>query len=131
MLQGPQIRNFCGHIGGDDFIIITGPGLAVGLSRQVITDFDAHLPVLHGSTDYAKGCYTSFNRKGDLETFNLLSLSVAVISTAQLQISSYPQLASMASEVKKTAKKYKGSSVVVKADDEAPSLAFGNRIEET
>jgi len=130
MLQGPQIRNFCGHIGGDDFIIITGPGLAVGLSRQVITDFDAHLPVLHGSTDYAKGCYTSFNRKGDLETFNLLSLSVAVISTAQLQISSYPQLASMASEVKKTAKKYKGSSVVVKADDEAPSLAFGNRIDE-
>lgn len=131
LLQGPQIRNFCGHIGGDDFIIITGPSLAVGLSRQVIADFDARLPLLHGSTDYAKGCYTSFNRKGDLETFNLLSLSVAVISTAQLQISSYPQLASMASEVKKTAKKYKGSSVVVKADDEAPSLAFGNRIDET
>jgi diguanylate cyclase (GGDEF)-like protein/PAS domain S-box-containing protein len=130
LLQGPQVRNFCGHIGGDDFIIITGPGNAAGLSRQVIAEFDARLPLLHGSSDYAKGCYTSFNRKGDLETFHLLSLSVAVISTGQLRVSSYPQLASMASDVKKTAKKVKGSSVVVKAHDETISVVFGDQIEE-
>lgn len=28
LLQGRPARNFCGHIGGDDFIIITGPGHA-------------------------------------------------------------------------------------------------------
>lgn len=125
LLQGRQARNFCGHIGGDDFIIITGPGHATALSRQVIAEFDARLPLLHGSSDYAKGCYTSFNRKGELETFNLLSLSVAVISTGQLQISSYAQLASMASEVKKTAKKVKGSSVAVKDSYESPSVVLG------
>lgn len=125
LLQGRPARNFCGHIGGDDFIIITGPGHATALSRQVITEFDARLPLLHGSSDYAKGCYTSFNRKGELETFNLLSLSVAVISTGQLQISSYAQLASMASEVKKTAKKVRGSSVAVKDSYEAPNVVLG------
>ncbi|MDD2501456.1 MAG: EAL domain-containing protein [Geobacter sp.] len=125
LLQGRQARNFCGHIGGDDFIIITGPGHATALSRQVIAEFDARLPLLHGSSDYAKGFYTSFNRKGELETFNLLSLSVAVISTGQLQISSYAQLASMASEVKKTAKKVKGSSVAVKDSYETPSVLLG------
>ena len=125
LLQGKQARNFCGHIGGDDFIIITGPGYAAALSRQVIAEFDARLPLLHGSSDYAKGCYTSFNRKGELETFSLLSLSVAVISTGQLQISSYAQLASMASEVKKTAKKVRGSSVAVKDSYEAPRVVLG------
>ena len=125
LLQGKQAINFCGHIGGDDFIIITGPGHATALSRQVIAEFDARLPLLHGSSDYAKGCYTSFNRKGELETFNLLSLSVAVISTGQLQISSYAQLASMASEVKKTAKKVRGSSVAIKDSYEAPNVVLG------
>jgi diguanylate cyclase (GGDEF)-like protein/PAS domain S-box-containing protein len=120
--QTPQISNFCGHIGGDDFIIITSPGHAAALSRQVIKDFEAHLPMLHGSSDYAKGCYTSFNRKGELETFNLLSLSVAIISTGQLKVGSYPQLASMASEVKKVAKKVKGSTVVVKDSDDVPGV---------
>lgn len=125
LLQNRQSRNFCGHIGGDDFIIITGPGHAVALSRQMIAEFDARLPLLHGASDYAKGCYTSFNRKGELETFNLLSLSVAAISTANLQIGSYAQLASMASEVKKTAKKVKGSSVVIKDTNEAPRVMLG------
>jgi len=129
LLQGPQVRNFCGHIGGDDFIIITGPGHAAGLSRQVISEFNARLPLLHG-TDYSKGCYTSFNRNGELDTFSLLSLSVAVICNGQLRISSYPQLASMASEVKKTAKKVKGSSVVVKIDDNPPAVVFDSQIEE-
>ena len=126
LLKNRQSRNFCGHIGGDDFIIITGPGHAVALSRQMIAEFDARLPLLHGASDYAKGCYTSFNRKGELETFNLLSLSVATISTANLQIGSYAQLASMASEVKKTAKKVKGSSVVIKDTNEAPRVVLGS-----
>jgi len=50
---------------------------------------------------------------------------VAVISTGQLQISSYAQLASMASEVKKTAKKVRGSSVAVKDSYEAPRVVLG------
>ncbi len=60
-----------------------------------------------------------------METFSLLSLSVAVISTVHLQIGSYAQLASMASEVKKTAKKVKGSSVALKDSYEAPNVVLG------
>jgi diguanylate cyclase (GGDEF)-like protein/PAS domain S-box-containing protein len=123
---GSQINNFCGHIGGDDFIIITGPGHAAALSRQLIAAFEARLPALHGSNDYVKGSYTSFNRKSELETFSLLSLSTAIITTGQLRISSYAQLASMASEVKKIAKKVKGSSVVVKDSMNQPNVLLGS-----
>ncbi len=123
-LQREGQKNFCGHIGGDDFILITGPGQAIALCRQVITEFEARLPLLHGSSDFAKGCYTSFNRRGELETFNLLSLSVAVISTGRLRIISYAQLASMASEVKKTAKQVRGTSIVLKDNGVPPAVVY-------
>ena len=111
------LDDFCGHIGGDDFIIITGPGQAEHLSSLIIDEFESHLALIHGEQDFVKGFYTGLNRKGELESLNLLSLSVAVISTGQLKIVSYAQLASMASEVKKEAKSIKGSSVVVKLED--------------
>lgn len=120
------MNSFCGHIGGDDFILISSPGDAVPLCCQIIRDFELRLPVLHGPGDCTRGCYTAFNRKGELETFSLLSLSMAVISTAHLPVSSYPHLASMASEVKKSAKKVKGSSVVLKDSDEQPRALFSH-----
>lgn len=123
-------KSFCGHIGGDDFIIITGPGIATLLCQQLINEFEARLPVLHGSCDCAKGCYTSFNRYGELETFSLLSLSSAIISTGRLRVDSYAQLASMASDVKKTAKKVKGSSIVKKDSNEPPACISETRLKQ-
>ncbi len=127
LLPGTKTGNFCGHIGGDDFIIITTSGNATALSRQVIMEFNRRLPVLHGSSDYTKGQYTSLNRKGELEVFNLLSLSVGVISTLRLKDPSYPRLASMASEVKKMAKEIKGSSVVFKDASEQAIIVIDNQ----
>jgi len=126
LLPGLRKNNFCGHIGGDDFIIITSSGNAIDLSRQVILEFNTRLPLFHGSSDYRKGRYTSLNRKGELEAFNLLSLSAAVISTLRLNDPSYPRLASMASEVKKKAKEIKGSSIVFKDGSEQPFVIIDN-----
>jgi len=106
--------SFCGHIGGDDFIIIAGSGGSVSLSKRLIEEFETDLPVLHGEEDFNRKEYSAINRKGEAETFCLLSLSVAIINTQDLHVSSYPQLASMASDIKKMAKKLKGSSIVIK-----------------
>lgn len=110
-------KTFCGHIGGDDFIIITAAGQGVELAQRLISDFETRLPLLHGAKDHATGYYVSTNRKGEQETFSLLSLSIAIISVARRAVESYAQLASMATEVKKSAKAVKGSSVVVRKRD--------------
>lgn len=107
-------ENFCGHIGGDDFIIITHSGRGIGLSERLLSEFAVYLPRLHGDVDFSRGEYSSTNRKGEQETFCLLSLSIALINTRDLGISSYPQLASLASEVKKTAKMVKGPSIALR-----------------
>jgi diguanylate cyclase (GGDEF)-like protein len=104
---------FCGHIGGDDFIIITGAHHAEYISAQVITALEQHLPEFHGEEDFSAGGYSAVNRKGEQETFGLLSISIGIVNTRLTPVTSYAQLASISTEVKKGAKKLPGSSVVI------------------
>lgn len=104
---------FCGHIGGDDFIIITGAHHAEYISSQVIKALEEHLPEFHGESDFSAGGYSAVNRKGEQETFGLLSISIGIVNTRLTPVSSYPQLASISTEVKKAAKKLPGSSMVI------------------
>jgi len=104
---------FCGHIGGDDFIFITESHQAEMISSQIIKALEEHLPAFHGEFDYSAGCYSAVNRKGELETFRLLSISIGIVNTHLTPVSSYAQLASVSTEVKKAAKKISGSSVVI------------------
>jgi diguanylate cyclase (GGDEF)-like protein len=110
---GTRFSCFCGHIGGDDFIIITGAHHAEYISSQVIKTLEDHLPAFHGEKDYSAGRYSAVNRKGEEETFGLLSLSIGIVNTRLTPVTSYAQLASISTEVKKAAKKLPGSSVVI------------------
>jgi GGDEF domain-containing protein len=104
---------FCGHIGGDDYIVITGPHHAEYLSAKIIAALDEHLPLFHGEKDFAAGSYSAVNRKGEQETFGLISISIGIVNTRLTPVNSYAQLASLSTEVKKAAKKLPGSCVVI------------------
>jgi len=108
-----QFSCFCGHIGGDDFIIITGAHHAEYISSLVIKALDEHLPLFHGEKDFSAGCYSAVNRKGEQETFGLLSISIGIVNTRLTPVTSYAQLASISTEVKKAAKGLPGSSLVI------------------
>ena len=111
--SGTNLSCFCGHIGGDDFILITGSHHADYISSQIVKALEEHLPVFHGEKDFSAGCYSAVNRKGEEETFGLLSISIGIVNTRLTPVSSYAQLASISTEVKKAAKKLPGSSVVI------------------
>jgi len=108
--------NFAGHIGGDDFIIIARPQISIPLCEKVISIFESRRQEFHGIDDYKNGFYQSKNRKGEDESFNLLSISIGIVSTEVHRIYSYAQLASLAAEVKHVAKTHSdlksGSSIV-------------------
>jgi diguanylate cyclase (GGDEF)-like protein len=112
-LSVSEDATFCGHIGGDDFIVITEPHKSHSTASQIIQSFEKHHLALHGSDDFAAGCYTSINRKGESETFPLLSLSIGIVNTLLTPVDSYGQLASLSTEVKRLAKKQPGSSIVL------------------
>ena len=104
---------FCGHIGGDDFILITESLQAEQFSRRIIASFEGERLAFHGRRDHENDGYRALNRKGDLESFPLISLSVGIVNTSLSAVGSYAKLASLSAEVKKAAKKITGSSIVV------------------
>jgi diguanylate cyclase (GGDEF)-like protein len=104
--------DFVGHIGGDDFIVITRPKHSVSACNTIIAGFETLLPEFHNASDCTQRFYISHNRKGEQETFRLLSLSIGIVSTEFCKIESYAQLASIATEVKMAAKAREGSVII-------------------
>ncbi|KAF0183680.1 MAG: diguanylate cyclase/phosphodiesterase [Nitrospirae bacterium] len=103
---------FIGHIGGDDFIVITRPQYSRRVAEEIVAAFTAGLSDYHGPEDFARGAYRAQNRKGEFEKFDLLSLSIGILSTEVKKYTSYGEVASLASEIKKLAKMQKGFSIV-------------------
>jgi len=118
----PGSQRFAGHIGGDDFILISEPGSGKECAQRLILEFETQLPIFHGQKDMAAGWYYAVNRKGEQEQFPLLALSIGIITTADCRVESYPQLASLATEVKKAAKGQPGSSIIVNRRASGSSL---------
>jgi diguanylate cyclase (GGDEF)-like protein len=102
-------KSFIGHVGGDDFIAVCRAQGSEQLCRSIIESFDEGIKNFHDRQTCEKGCYQSKDRKGHTQQFNILSLSIAVISTRERMFHSYGHIASIASEVKKKAKSIKGS----------------------
>lgn len=110
----PYPEKFIGHIGGDDFILITPHNISHEACEKIIKSFEDFLPLFHGE-DFIRGYYVSKNRKDEEEVFRLLSLTCAIVSNDRRNIFSFAHLASIASEVKAEAKKIsriKGCSVI-------------------
>lgn len=108
-----DISGFSGHIGGDDFIAVTGIKDVAELSSDIIQKFDSGIKQFHDSETIQRGYYTSVSRNGQTVRYPVLSLSIAVVSTKQKKINSIGQLAFIASEVKKKVKTCEGSNYFI------------------
>lgn len=106
-------RDFVGHIGGDDFLLVLGsPDWRVRLNR-LQEDFQSQCRRFYRDEDLHNGCFVAQDRRGIRQEFALLSLSLGVVrlraeQCAQLDAS---QLAGLASEAKRHAKAIPGYSL--------------------
>jgi diguanylate cyclase (GGDEF)-like protein len=102
--SGLKGRDFLGHIGGDDFIIITDAENAENLCRAVIDRFDADILSLYSPEDIEKGYIKVINRQGHKEKFPVMTISIAVITNVHRRFSNFLELGEVAAELKKKAK---------------------------
>ncbi|MCX2900282.1 bifunctional diguanylate cyclase/phosphodiesterase [Pseudomonas mandelii] len=106
-------RDFVGHIGGDDFLLVLGPEDWRKRLNQLLDDFQSQCRRFYRSEHLEAGCFIAPNRQGVRQEFALLSLSIGVVhlhpqACSQLDAS---QLAEMASQAKHQAKNVPGYSV--------------------
>ncbi|TPG76472.1 bifunctional diguanylate cyclase/phosphodiesterase [Pseudomonas mandelii] len=108
-------RDFVGHIGGDDFLLVLGPEDWRKRLNQLLDDFQSQCRRFYRSEHLEAGCFIAPNRQGVRQEFALLSLSIGVVhlhpqACEQLDAS---QLAEMASQAKHHAKNVPGYSMHV------------------
>jgi diguanylate cyclase (GGDEF)-like protein len=102
--------DFVGHIGGDDFAIIHH-GLAIEqLCHRLIQAFDQQIRRLYEPADLAHGYIKSPDRHGTVRSFKLLSVSIAVVSTAWRDFTTVDEMSKIAAELKRAAKSIPQSS---------------------
>lgn len=106
-------QDFVGHIGGDDFIIVTLPPRAEEIAREIIDTFDRDIRKLYNAQDLRQGFIETRDRRGTLNRFPIMSLSIAIISNDQRPLENYAQIGEAAAELKRYAKSI-GGSVYVK-----------------
>ena len=105
--------DFVGHIGGDDFIIITTPSKATTVCEQIIADFDEKVIGFYDEEDQKRGFITTKNRKGETDTFPIMSMSLAIVTNERREINSAVEIGDIAADVKKKLKTMAGSNYFV------------------
>lgn len=106
-------REFVGHIGGDDFVIISNRHRSEAFCQTILDLFSAQTKSLYTQEDIEKGFIVSRNRNGFTDTFPLATISIAVVTNRFNQYSSLSELSKVIAHTKKLAKMENGNSVVV------------------
>jgi diguanylate cyclase (GGDEF)-like protein len=104
--------DFIGHIGGDDFVVITDPKTVDILCQNIIDEFDKISPTFYNEEDRQRGYIIAKDRKGNEEKVPLLSISIGVVTNENRKIEHVAQIGEIGAELKNFAKRLEGSNYV-------------------
>ncbi len=107
---------FVGHIGGDDFVLISEPAVAENLCRQLVEKFDRHIESFYSEQDRQKKFIVGKDRKGREQTFPLITVTAAIVTDNGTHFSSPLAMAKKAAELKEYGKTLSGSNYVKQED---------------
>ena len=105
--------DFCGHIGGDDFVVITNGDSIERFCQDVFRQFTDKSRYLYCEDDRKRGYIVSKNRSGFVEKFPLATLSAAAITNREHSFGSIKELSVVIAQTKKQAKQRSGNSLLV------------------
>ncbi|WP_417311234.1 bifunctional diguanylate cyclase/phosphodiesterase [Ectopseudomonas khazarica] len=110
-------RDFVGHIGGDDFMLVLGSTDWREKLGRLIEDFQSQCRRFYREEHLQAGCFVAHNRHGQRQEYALLSLSIGVVHVSKedcLQLDA-SRLAELASDAKRHAKAVPGYSLHILA----------------
>jgi len=105
-------QDFIGHIGGDDFILITTADRADAVCAHIIREFDAMVPRFYDEEDRARGYLLHKDRKGQEVKTPILSIAIALVTNERHPLEQIEQIAKIGAELKAYAKQSERSLCV-------------------
>jgi len=105
-------RDFVGHVGGDDFVVVTASEHSDDLGRHILDEFNAGVAGLHDSEDVSRGYLEVEGRDGRVKRFPLITLTVALVADAQGRFAHPAELSDTMAELKRYGKTMVDSVIV-------------------
>ncbi|HWB65687.1 MAG TPA: diguanylate cyclase [Mycobacteriales bacterium] len=113
-----------GHVGGDDFVVVSTPEQIESLGAKAIEQFDEGVVALHDAADVANGYLVVVDRRGVERRHPLATVSIGVATTRHRDYADYRDVVAVANEMKSVAKARPGSVVAVdRRADGVPAAA--------
>lgn len=107
------LEDFIGHIGGDDFVVITVPERMRTIGEQIIAHFDRRVPDFYDDGDRKKGYILGRTRQGVEMKFPLITISIAIVTNERRTLTSPIEISEIAAELKEYAKTIPKSIFVI------------------
>jgi diguanylate cyclase (GGDEF)-like protein len=101
---------FVGHVGGDDFVVVLPPGIAGVAAQGIVERFDQMAPDLYDGEDRDRGFVEVTNRRGELQRFPVLTISIGIATSEIRTFQHYAEAVAVATEMKQFTKGSEGSS---------------------
>ncbi len=101
--------DFVGHVGGDDFIVVSKPRNAECIAQEVIRRFDAAIPEYYAESDRARGYVEVFDRQGKAIHAPIVGVSIGIVTNDWRPLEHPSQVADIAAELKRYVKSLPGS----------------------
>ncbi|MBU0504325.1 MAG: response regulator [Candidatus Omnitrophota bacterium] len=105
-------NDFIGHIGGDDFVVVTTSNKYEEMCNKIIEGFDAVSPFFYNETDRKNGYILAHDRKGIQQKIPLLSIAIGVVTNEFRTIEHVAQIGEIGAELKGFAKAVEKSNWV-------------------
>ncbi len=106
-------EDFIGHIGGDDFVLITAPSRGQFMAKYIIDEFDKGALFLLSAGGREDGATSrSGTARARLARISLMSITIALVLSTDNKIEHFAEINDIASELKKYGKRIKGSVVI-------------------
>ena len=102
--------SFVGHVGGDDFVVVVHPDHAAAVAQAIVERFDEAVSALYDAEDRDRGHVEVTNRRGELQRFPMITVSIGIASTDKRGFQHYAEAVAVATEMKQFTKGSTGSS---------------------
>ena len=110
--------SFVGHIGGDDFVAILDEQADYdAVCQNIIATFDREIVHYFTEEDAERGYLEVPNRKGEIEEFQLTSISIGVVVADKKRFANILQIGEVGAQVKHVAKATLGSCYAINRRD--------------
>lgn len=107
--QGGGLNSLVGHIGGDDFIMIFDSPHWQKCCEQILAEFDRGIGRYYDAEHLEEGGLLAQDRRGNRIFYPLMGLAIGVVHPDPERCHTYKEVASLATDAKREAKKSEAS----------------------